>query len=70
MILIQGLDNPDFLKKRDFRLNLIVDQDNPILIEKAWRDHFAGERFLEKGRGWRESVLTPESQDTFSLFES
>ena len=23
----------------DFRRNLLVDQDNPILVQKAWRDH-------------------------------
>lgn len=30
------------LKEYDYRENLIIDEDNPILIQRAWRDHLWG----------------------------
>lgn len=35
---------PDDLKQYDYRNNIIIDKDNPILIWKAWRDHFTDGR--------------------------
>ncbi len=46
----------------DYRKNLIVDRDNPILVMKAWRDHFSlrsdavGQAYLGRPNG--EDALT------------
>lgn len=47
----------------DFRENLIVDQDNPILIQKAWRDHDV--------HGWA-YLAVPHGEDalTWNVFRS
>jgi len=73
MIMIQDLDNPDFIKIFDFRSNLIVDQDNPILIQKAWRDHFAGKNYFNEGKDGGKAylgVLHGEDAMTWNVFRS
>jgi len=48
---------PECLKEYDYRGNIIVDKDNPILVWKAWRDHFTnGKAFLASPNG--EDALT------------
>ena len=68
---------PDDLKTYDFRQNLIVDADNPILIQKAWRDRFSGESFWEnwkkKGGGGGKAYLgqlNSEDAMTWNVFRS
>jgi len=47
---------PEKLKKY-FRENLMVDRDNPILIQKAWRDHLSRKmhqiKKIETQERWR-----------------
>ena len=64
---------PEKLKKYDFRSNLIVDPNNPILIQKAWRDHFAGKSFWQPGKNGGKAYLgVANSEDalTWNVFRS
>lgn len=48
---------PESLAQYDFRSNLIADADNPVLIQKAWRDHFAGQRVWQPGKAGGKAYL-------------
>jgi hypothetical protein len=64
---------PTHLVPFDFRENLIVDPDNPVLIQKAWRDHHSGEAFFEDGRdGGRAYLGVPHGEDalTWNVFRT
>jgi hypothetical protein len=63
---------PKDLKKYDFRKNLIVDKDNPILIQKAWRDRFSSEAHWRAGYGGQAYLSKPNSEDalTWNVFRS
>jgi len=45
------------LKHFDYRTNLIVDVDNPILIQKAWRDRFSGPSYWKEGKDGGKAYL-------------
>jgi hypothetical protein len=48
---------PEDLEKYDYRKNIIVDKDNPILIWKSWGDHNTdGQAYLSRPYG--EDALT------------
>jgi hypothetical protein len=64
---------PESLLKYDLRRNLIADSDNPVLIQKAWRDHFAGESFWQPGKDGGKAYLgVAKSEDamTWNVFRS
>jgi len=63
---------PENLKKYDYRENLIVDKDNPILIQKAWRDRFSGESHWRAGYGGQAYLSKPNSEDalTWNVFRT
>lgn len=64
---------PESLKKYDFRPNLIVDPNNPVLIQKAWRDHFAGKSYWQPGKNGGKAYLgVANSEDamTWNVFRS
>lgn len=60
------------LEKYDYRENLIVDKDNPILIQKAWRDRFSSESHWEAGYGGKAYLSRPNSEDalTWNVFRT
>lgn len=68
------IEFPDLkLEYRDYRDNLIVDKNNPILIQKAWRDHFAGGSFFKEDKNGGKAYLgVPNSEDalTWNVFRS
>jgi len=67
------IGSPDFRLQFDFRSNLIVDQDNPILIQKAWRDHFAGKSCWQRGKDAGKAYLGVahgEDAMTWNVFRS
>jgi len=57
---------PKNFKKHDYRGNLIVDKDNPILIQKAWRDRFSGEGHWREGYGGQAYLSRPNSEDALA----
>ncbi|MBN1869526.1 MAG: hypothetical protein JW847_02985 [Candidatus Omnitrophica bacterium] len=64
---------PEALKEYDYRTNLIVDKNNPILIQKAWRDHFSGDRYwknVKKGGKAYLGVSNSEDAMTWNVFRS
>jgi len=63
---------PESLKKYDYRENLIVDKDNPILIQKAWRDRFSSESHWRAGYGGLAYLSKPNSEDalTWNVFRT
>lgn len=63
---------PKELKKYDYRENLIVDKDNPILIQKAWRDRFSDKSHWIAGYGGQAYLSKPNSEDalTWNVFRS
>ena len=63
---------PEELKKYDFRENLIVDRDNPILIQKAWRDRFSRKEHWKADYGGLAYLSKPNSEDalTWNVFRS
>jgi len=63
---------PKELESYDYRKNLIVDQNNPILIQKAWRDRFSGESHWRKGKGGKAYLSRDNSEDalTWNVFRS
>jgi len=63
---------PENLKKYDYRENLIVDKDNPILIQKAWRERFSGESHWRAGYGGQAYLSKPNSEDalTWNVFRT
>ena len=60
------------LKKYDYRENLVVDRDNSILIQKAWRDRFSNESHWNAGYGGQAYLSRPNSEDalTWNVFRS
>lgn len=60
------------LKKYDYRENLVVDRDNSILIQKAWRDRFSDESHWNAGYGGQAYLSKPNSEDalTWNVFRS
>ncbi len=63
---------PENLKKYDYRENLIVDKNNPILIQKAWRDRFSSESHWRAGYGGQAYLSKPNSEDalTWNVFRT
>jgi hypothetical protein len=64
---------PEDKKQYDYRSNLIVDSDNPILIQKAWRDHFSGESYWKEGKDGGKAYLGVrhgEDAMTWNVFRS
>ncbi len=64
---------PKNLAQYDFRRNLVADSHNPILIQKAWRDHFAGESFWQPGKDGGKAYLgvaNGEDAMTWNVFRS
>ncbi|WP_290597945.1 MULTISPECIES: PGN_0703 family putative restriction endonuclease [unclassified Archaeoglobus] len=63
---------PENLKKYDYRENLIVDKNNPILIQKAWRDRFSSESHWCAGYGGQAYLSKPNSEDalTWNVFRT
>lgn len=57
----------------DYRSNLIVDENNPILIQKAWRDRFSGPSFWKEGKeGGKAYLGVKHGEDalTWNVFRS
>jgi hypothetical protein len=63
---------PDELKEYDFRRNLICDHDNPILIQKAWRDRFSADSHWRAGYGGIAYLSKKNSEDalTWNVFRT
>jgi len=63
---------PSELIKYDYRDNLIIDEDNPILIQKAWRDHFSKKSYWLAGYGGQAYLSKPNSEDalTWNVFRT
>jgi len=63
---------PENLKKYDYRENLIVDEDNPILIQKAWRDRFSSKSHWHADYGGQAYLSKPNSEDalTWNVFRT
>ena len=63
---------PKYLEQYDYRTNLIVDRNNPILIQKAIRDRFSGRRNWEAGYGGEAYLGRKNSEDalTWNVFRS
>ncbi len=63
---------PEELKKYDFRNNLIIDSDNPILIQKACRDRFSSKSHWNAGYGGEAYLSRENSEDalTWNVFRS
>ncbi len=45
------------LARLDYRRNLKTDRDNPVLVQKAWRDRFSGASHWRKGQDGAETLL-------------
>ena len=63
---------PKNLKKYDYRENLIIDKDNPILIQKAWRDRFSRKSHWQAGYGGQAYLSKLNSEDalTWNVFRT
>lgn len=59
-------------KRLDYRKNLIVDVDNPILIQKAWRDRFSRQSHWKAGYGGEAYLSRKYGEDalTWNVFRS
>lgn len=71
--MINEIVIPERLKIYDFRSNLIVDRNNPILIQKAGRDRFSGDSFWKKGKdGGKAYIGVQHGEDamTWNVFRS
>ncbi len=60
------------LNRLDYRQNLIVDPDNPILVQKAWRDRFSSRSHWNAGYGGEAYLSRKNSEDalTWNVFRS
>lgn len=60
------------IHRLDFRRNLIVDPDNPVLIQKAWRDRYSRDSHWKAGYGGEAYLSRPNSEDalTWNVFRS
>ncbi len=63
---------PKELNKYDYRTNLIIDKDNPLLIQKAWRDHFSNRSHWDAGYGGQAYLSRLNSEDAliWNVFRS
>jgi len=63
---------PDDLKQYDYRGNIIIDKDNPILVWKAWRDRYSKESHWKVGYGGQAYLSRANSEDalTWNVFRS
>jgi len=63
---------PEELKAYDYRENLISDQDNPLLIQKARRDRFSSKSHWKAGYGGQAYLSRPNSEDalTWNVFRT
>lgn len=63
---------PEELKIYDYRENLISDKDNPILIQKGWRDRFSSKSHWNAGYGGRAYLSRLNSEDalTWNVFRT
>jgi len=61
---------PRELRKYDYRSNLIIDQNNPILIQKAWRDRYSSNSHWREGYGGIAYLGRKNSEDalTWNVF--
>jgi len=60
------------MRRLDFRGNLIVDRDNPVLVQKALRDRFSAPGHWKAGYGGEAYLSRPHSEDalTWNVFRS
>lgn len=60
------------LERLDYRRNIIVDMNNPILVQKAWRDRFSSESHWQHGYGGEAYLSKINSEDalTWNVFRS
>lgn len=60
------------LKRLDYRDNLIIDINNPILVQKSWRDRFSSESHWKNGYGGESYLSKKNSEDalTWNVFRS
>jgi hypothetical protein len=65
------IDNT-ILERLDYRKNLIIDINNPILVQKAWRDRFSSEGHWKSGYGGVAYLSKEKSEDalTWNVFRS
>lgn len=63
---------PPNLEEYDYRENLIVDENNPILIQKARRDRYSGKKYWNAGYGGKAYLCRPWSEDalTWNVFRA
>jgi hypothetical protein len=63
---------PECLQKYDYRENIIIDKDNPILIWKAWRDRYSDKKHWKAGYGGKAYLSSPNGEDalTWNVFRS
>jgi hypothetical protein len=63
---------PDSLKSYDYRTNLICDPNNPVLIQKAWRDRFSDASHWRAGYGGTAYLSRPNGEDalTWNVFRT
>ena len=60
------------VERLDFRNNLIIDPDNPILVQKAWRDRFSSSSHWDAGYGGEAYLSRSNGEDalTWNVFRS
>jgi len=60
------------IARLDYRKNLIVDPNNPILIQKAWRDRYSHSSHWREGYGGEAYLSRINSEDalTWNVFRS
>ncbi len=60
------------IQRLDYRPNLIIDKDNPVLIQKAWRDRYSDASHWKAGYGGRAYLAQPWSEDalTWNVFRT
>ena len=60
------------VNRLDYRRHMLVDADNPILIQKAWRDWFYGESRWKAGYGGQAYFFREHSEDalTWNVFRT
>jgi hypothetical protein len=64
---------PECLKEEyDYRKNIIIDENNPILIWKAWRDRYSDEKHWKAGYGGKAYLSSPNGEDalTWNVFRA
>lgn len=63
---------PDNLQRYDYRKNLICDPDNPILVQRAWRDRFSHPGHWRDGYGGIAYLARAHGEDalTWNVFRT